>query len=144
MPDIWAHYGGTAEDLNSLQRQVEIAGRFFSDLYREVQINIGQEEIHFLEKKFNDRDTLERQLIVPLMVNSYNAGSSRVAEAVKEYIRNTDVEQMPEGEDLFLAIADYAMKNKQGRLGRYGKDAREYVPRIYAQAEMLRSVALEF
>ncbi|MCA9357946.1 lytic transglycosylase domain-containing protein [Candidatus Kaiserbacteria bacterium] len=138
MPDTWAHYGGTPEEVHSLRRQVEIAGHFFSDLYREVLVNVGTEAIRFLEMKFGSRELLERQLIVPLMVNSYNAGSSRVADAVKEYIRSTEVEDMPDGQDLFLAIADFAVASKRGRLGGYGKHAREYVPRIYAQAEVLR------
>lgn len=138
MPTTWEYYDGTDTDLQSLARQVEIVGRYLSDLYDEVQRAIGPTAMRFLERKFGGKDALDVELMVPLMLTSYNAGSSRVAEAVVGYIRNADIDSMPDGKDLFVAIADYGVKSKRGRLGGYGKHSREYVTRIYAQAEVLQ------
>jgi hypothetical protein len=141
MPENWAHYGGQKEEISSLKKQVEIAGVFFSDLYDQIQTNIGESRMRFLEKFFADERSLQRDLIVPLMINSYNAGAARIAEAVRLYIENTPVGDMPKGKDLFIAIADFARAAKVANRGRYlnayGNEAREYVPRVYAQAEVL-------
>lgn len=141
MPENWAHYGGQPAEIKSLVKQVEIAGVFFSDLYNQVIANIGERGMGFLERYYGDQESLQRDLIVPLMINSYNAGAARVAEAVRLYIENTPVGDMPQGKDLFIAIADFALearvKNRGRYLKAYGPDAREYVPRVYAQAEAL-------
>ncbi len=131
------------KDIKSFQLQTTIAGMFFSDLYKQVRANIGAEGMRFLERFFGDEEALQKDLIVPLMINSYNAGAARVAEAVRLYVENTPVNDMPKGKDLFIAIADFARAAKIANRGRYltayGDDAREYVPRVYAQAEVLRA-----
>jgi hypothetical protein len=141
MPETWAHYGGKPDEIASLRKQVEIAGAFFSDLYSQVRTNIGAGGMRFLERFFSDEESLQKDLLVPLMVNSYNAGAARMAEAVRLYIENTPVHDMPKGKDFFIAVADFAKAAKVANRGRYltayGKDAREYVPRVYAQAETL-------
>lgn len=141
MPENWAHYGGKPEEISSLIKQVEIAGVFFSDLYDQVRVNIGAGGMRFLERFIGDEESLQKDVIVPLMINSYNAGAARVAEAVRLYIESTPVNDMPKGKDLFVAIADFARAAKVANRGRYltayGDDAREYVLRVYAQAEVL-------
>lgn len=140
MPETWAHYGGLPDEVNSLPRQVEIAGEFFSDLYEQVQFHIGKEDLATLRSHFSDEASFQRDLLVPLMVNSYNAGAARIGEGVRRYVAATPSEYMPEGKDLFLAIADFSKQAKHGRyLTAYGPEAREYVPRVYAQAAALRA-----
>ncbi|MEN9921830.1 MAG: Transglycosylase domain [Candidatus Parcubacteria bacterium] len=140
MPETWAHYGGLPDEVNSLPRQVEVAGEFFSDLYEQVQFHIGKEELATLRSHFSDEASFQRDLLVPLMVNSYNAGAARIGEGVRRYIAATPSEYIPEGKDLFLAIADFSKQAKHGRyLTAYGPEAREYVPRVYAQAAVLRA-----
>ena len=140
MPETWAHYGGLREEITSLKRQVEIAGAFFSDLYQQLQSQIDKVELSTLRAHFSDEESFERDLLVPLMVNSYNAGAARIGEGVKRYLATTNGRHLPKGKDLFLAIVDFSKQSKHGRyLAAYGPDARAYVPKIYAQAAVLQA-----
>ena len=74
------------------------------------------------------------------MINSYNAGDSCVAEGVRMYMEGKDVDELPNGKDLFLAIAEFSRQADGGRyISRYGTEAREYVPKIWAQAAVLQA-----
>jgi len=141
MPTTWAEYGGQPEDYSSLKKQVEIAGRFLSDLYNQVRAHIGKPALEMLRARYSSEEDFERDLLVPLMINSYNAGAARVGEAARLYCQKTPVEKIPKGKELFLAIANFAEASEEGNfLKAYNKEAREYVPRIYAQAEVLGKV----
>jgi hypothetical protein len=137
-PDVWKKYGGKPSDFNSLKRQVEIAGKFFSDLYKQINYHIGKESLSVLQSRFADEESFQRDLLVPLIVNSYNVGAKRMSEAVRLYVKEIPVEKMPNGKELYLAIADHAISSKKGKLSRYGEESREYVAKTYAQAEILK------
>ncbi len=139
MPATWAGYGGTPEEYTSLTKQVEIAGQFFSDLYGEVLHHVGEETLQKVRPLFADDAAFQKDFIVPLMINSYNAGSARVGEAARLFIATRSIEELPTGKELFLAMAKFAESSEDGEyLDAYGQHAREYVTRIYAQAEVLR------
>lgn len=133
-------YAGKEDEYISLQRQVEIAGQFISDLYQQITDLLGKDVLFVLQQQYVDESEFQRKLLVPLMLNSYNAGSSRVAEATRLFIETVDLEEVPAGDDLFIAIADFAKQSSVGKyLKEYKNDSREYVPRIYAQAEIFHS-----
>jgi hypothetical protein len=116
---------------------VAIAGRFISDLYQDVQHYIGEEGMQSLEAHCGDRTLLERDVLVPLVLNAYNAGARRVGEGVRHYLETNTTANLPVGPDTFLVLADYMQQSEKGVMNRYGSHAREYVPRIYAQAGLL-------
>lgn len=146
MPETWASYGAEPEETSSLRKQVEVAGRFFSDLYRQVVHHIGEEALAKYQERYPDAESFQTDLLVPLMINSYNAGAARVAEAARLYIeRNPDAPLS--GKELFLAIADFAESSTEGEnetdegryLNAYGRHAREYTTRVYATADVLNA-----
>lgn len=144
VPDTWIKYGGKPGGVRPLSEQVEIAGKLFSDIYKEINHHIGDESLRRLRSRYSNEASFERDLIVPLMINSYNTGSSRMAEAVKLYLANTPSKKIPTGKDLYVAIADYAKSSKKGvYLAGYGEQSREYVPKIYAQAEIFNTNELD-
>jgi len=136
MPTTWAEYGGEPEELLSLRTQVTIAGRHFASIYQRVLHHLGEDAVGVLRERFSSEEEFERDLLVPLMVNSYNAGSARVAEAARLYAAQT--EAWSNGKGIFLDIAEFAEASDAGDyLDDYGEHAREYVTRIYAQANVL-------
>lgn len=146
MPDTWASYGAEPHEVSSLRKQVEVAGRFFSDLYRQVLHHLGEEALQAYRQRYQDEESFLMDLIVPLMVNSYNAGAARVGEAARLFIARHP--GAPEGgKDLFLRIAEFAEASQEGEneddegrfLNAYGRHAREYVPRVYATADVLNA-----
>lgn len=138
MPETWAHYGGKPEEQKSLKRQVEIAGKFISDLYKQLNHHLGEEVLGVLRAQASDDESFQRDIMVPLVVNAYNVGAKRMAEAVQLYLERTPLESVPEGKDLYLAIAEFAKNSKEGRyLAGYQEQSFEYVLKIYALAEAL-------
>lgn len=136
MPATWAEYGGEPEGILSLRTQVEIAGRHFASIYRRVLHYLGEDTVSLLRERFASEEEFERDLLVPLIVNSYNAGSARVAEAARLYVESTP--EWSNGKGIFLDIAEFAEASEAGEyLDAYGEHAREYVTRIYAQANVL-------
>lgn len=136
MPATWAEYGGAPDDIHSLRTQVDIAGKHFASIYRRVIHHLGAEALETLRSRFDDEDAFERDLLVPLIVNSYNAGSARVAEAARLYA--AEATEWSSGKGIFLDIADFARTSNAGQyLNAYGEHAREYVTRIYAQSNVL-------
>lgn len=137
MPVTWEENGGQPEEISSFKKQVEIAGKYLSTIYRQVQHHAGEKAMEIL-KKLHDKETLARDVLAPLAINSYNAGASRVGEAVEKYFSVPEnIAKKLIGKDLFLDIAEFARKSEDGLLSSYGDDAREYVTRIYANAIVL-------
>ena len=140
MPKTWASYGGKPEEITSLKRQVEIGGPFISDLYRQLRVHVGEETLSVLQSRFASEEDFLRQAMVPFVLNSYNAGAKRMSEAIKHYAEKTPVTKMPNGPELYIAIANFAEQSNEGKyLARYEKEQREYVPKIYAQTKRLFS-----
>lgn len=144
MPATWGDYDpegeGIVEGVKSLEKQVRNAGRFFSDLYVQVQHHAGKETIDTLRALYGD-EVLERDILVPLMINAYNAGGALMGEALRMYVERTDVShRLPPGKDLFIAIANFARESEEGKyLDRYKDEARQYVTRIYANSNILHA-----
>jgi hypothetical protein len=136
-PVTWEEQGGTPQEINSLRRQVELAGNYLSGLYWQVQHFAGDKAMEIL-KKNHDAESLARDVLVPLTINSYNAGASRVGAAVREYYEHAENRNKGlSGKDLFIDIANFARESQEGKLRAYGNDAREYVTRIYGNARAL-------
>lgn len=134
MPKYWEHYGGKPSEYKSLKKSVEIAGKHISALYRQLNARLREENLNLLRTRFNnDESAFQKELMVPLLINSYQTGDGRMAEAVKLYLAETPVEAMPAGKDLYLAIADFAEESKAGaHLKGYRKESRDYVFKVIA------------
>ncbi len=133
-PVTWKEQGGAPYEINSLKRQTELAGNYLSGLYWQVQHFAGDKAMEILKKTHNE-ESLARDVLVPLTINSYNAGASRVGAAVQKYFeRPENREKGLTGKDLFIDIANFARESEEGKLRAYGDDAREYVTRIYGNA----------
>jgi len=138
MRETWLQYGGVLGQERSLKAQVEVAGRFFSDIYRQLMVRIDESKIERLRSKFATEEDFLVTLIVPLMINSYHSGTGRMVEAVESYVDVTSNEEMSEGHDLYLAIADFAHVSDEGYLEDYRDASRAYTSGVYAFAEKLK------
>ncbi|HEY0964537.1 MAG TPA: transglycosylase SLT domain-containing protein [Candidatus Paceibacterota bacterium] len=144
MPATWGDYAPEGETIEkgvaSLARQVENAGAFFSDLYLQVQHHAGEATIEKLRTLYGE-EVLQRDILVPLIINAYNAGGALMGEALRMYVERNDIaHRMPPAKDLFISIANFARDSEEGKyLSRYGDEARQYVTRIYANANVLHA-----
>lgn len=142
-PATWQDYNSNLDEMKSLKAQVKVAGEHFSDLYRWLNNDnfVGKDTLNKLKGKFSSEEDFNKNLMIPLMINSYNTGIGTMTKVVKTYAENKAVSEMPTGDKLFLDIISFAIDSKA--VPAYGKEAREYVPRIYAQAEILHNQGLE-
>lgn len=143
--DTWVNeYGRSLDEINSLRAQVEVAGEFFSDLYDDVRFWIGEAAYAQLRELCDgDEEVLVSEVLTPLMVNAYNAGSRRIGDAVTYYLASRPAgAPAPKGAfGVFHAITKYAQQSDEGTLDRYGEHASEYVPRIYGHFQALHRAA---
>ena len=138
MPDTWAEFSDTPLKEASLREQVEVAGKVFSHMYTQLVHACGDEALLQLASQSESEESFQVEVLVPLLVNGYNAGQKRMGDAVKSFIadqktRNVRV-LVNKPFDLYASIADYADSNETGTLVKYDDDARQYVPRIYGNA----------
>lgn len=132
MPVNWVSYGGKPEDALSLKKQVEIAGKLFSDYYEQLKDSLGDDSLQTLRNQFASEDSFQKDLMVPLLINSYNAGPSRVGEAARLFVKKMGRNNKLSGKELYLAIAKYAESSKEGKyLSGYGEESAEYVTKVY-------------
>ena len=136
-PDVWEENDGVEGGQKSLRLQTEVAGRALSTYYKRLVAHIDGDIMGKLRSKFDSDEEFDKQLMTPLILNAYNGGAARVSQAVGYYVDNTKIEDIPEGSDLYIAIADYAENSSEGYLEEYKNESREYVSRTYAWAEIL-------
>jgi hypothetical protein len=137
MPNIWQGYGKKESDINSLKAQTEVAGLLMSNIYGELMQHCDEHALLKVRDAFSSQSDFLKHFIVPLMINSYNSGSSRLAAAVNQFfVPERDISGLV-GKELFLAMVDFAQETETGILSRYRSDAREYVSRAYALSRVL-------
>ncbi len=139
--EVWQKdYKLAVDDFKSLKTQIEVAGKHLSRMYARMQDKAGELAMQQLRTVHADKEMLQVEVLVPLTLNSYNAGPDRVGEAVRKYFEITaNRDKRLTGQDLFLDIANFADKRNEGLLASYGEHAREYVPRIYAKANIFKN-----
>lgn len=144
IPDTWTGYGKDMADISSLRAQVEVAGEFFSDLYAQVHYWCGDEALAYLKVQCASQEAFEIELLVPLIINAFNAGARRMGDAVKEFVKSQQAQNTMllanESFDLFASIIDMAETSQVGTLADYGEHARQYVPRIYGHSLALQEL----
>lgn len=138
-PKVWEEYGGEPGEEILLRKQVEIAGEYISDLYEQIQGYVGEEKLDLLRSLAGSEDSFQKDIMVPLIINSYNAGAKRMSEAVIAYLENTPVDSIPEGKDIYSAIVDYAEISEEGLLKEFGDQSSQYTKKVYALAEELNN-----
>lgn len=136
-PDVWKEYRGTEDVSLSMREQTKVVGELMSDNYHYILHFAGDKAVKVLKEKFNSEEEFFNDLMTPLIVNAYNAGGPMMGKAVKDFVDNVSDEEISSGRDLFLQIVNYVKENNKGEFKNYADEAREYVPRVYAMAEVL-------
>ncbi len=137
MPATWEEYTGTQEVSLSMIEQVEVAGKLISDNYHYIVHFAGEEALSVLRARFASEEDFQSDLMVPLMINAYNAGGPLIGIAVQKFVSQTPTEELLSGKDLFLQFADFAEQNNEAELDMYKEHARGYVSRVYGNVAML-------
>lgn len=150
MPDTAQSFANDLDQFySSIPQQVAAFNQFIPTLFKEVKYHIEEDAFSGLKDRFEGEDSFYLDLLTPLIISSYNAGSARVGEAARLYYMDEQArlargeivdDQLPRGKELFLAIVDFAKASKDASLVKYGDESREYVLQVYAKAEALTEV----
>lgn len=124
----------------SMIDQIKVVGELTSDNYHYIRHFAGEEAVDTLRNKFSSDESFWKDLVVPLILNAYNAGGPLMGKIVKEFVQNYASEEMYSGKDLFLQIVDFARAHNGPGFAEFADDARGYVPPIYAQTEVLEGM----
>jgi len=119
-----------------MDKQIEVAGYLVFDNYHYIQHYADENNIAKLQSRFTTEESFQEDLMVPLMINAYNAGGPTIGRLVKEFVGSVPESEWEEGKDLFLQIADFGEK-AGGKLADNKSEARKYVPKVYGNAKML-------
>jgi len=137
MPETWKRYTGEEEVSTDFTDQIEVLGPAISDMYDRVLDIMGDEAVENFRSLFPNEETFLIDLVTPMAIGGYNTGPDRIAYAAKKYNESIQLNDMPAGKDLFIAIANYAELSDEGLLSGYKHESREYVTRVYAAAQVL-------
>lgn len=142
--EVWDKLGlGEYGESQPFIRQVEAIGLQFGQYYRELVSNERMNAILTdTETLFVSRESYEKHCLVPLLINSYNAGAGRMKEVIKTFMTQYSIEELREryapidGMDLFFAMSQFAVRSG---VGGYGSDASQYVGYIYGLRDVLQA-----
>jgi hypothetical protein len=148
MPDTFEGLGYTEADYSSLVAQVEAAGKYFKGAFRALDQRAHDSLTLIRYLYFENDEDFAKEFLVPVLVNSYNAGAARMAAVISWFTykypdRKTLTEAKdgfePRGYDVFKIMSMEAREeNSVPLVAGYGSDASGYVPRIYAFADLLK------
>lgn len=119
-----------------MDEQLRVVGELMSDNYHYLTYYAG-DSLDVLRGQFSSEEEFQRDLVVPLLLNAYNAGGPAIGKTVKEFIDNMPAEYLASGKDLFIQYADFTKESQTENADDYGDDAREYVPRVFGNLAML-------
>jgi hypothetical protein len=83
-------------------------------------------------------DDFLTSIITPAVISGFHTGPDRIAQAARRYVQSVQLNDMPPGKDLFLAIASYGSASSEGLLDGFKTESREYVTKVYAAANVLQ------
>jgi len=138
MPETWKRYTGTNEVSTDYGDQVAVLGPMVSDVYDRVLDKIGVDALQTLRSRFATEDDFLTSIITPAVISGFHTGPDRIAEAARRYVQSVQLNDMPAGKDLFLAIATYGAASSEGLLDGFKTESREYVTKVYAAANVLQ------
>lgn len=143
MPEVAAKYAENNHlenfDISDLSNQILVAVDHVETCYRLLTKNLEEELAYFTEVYFNGNTaSMEKYLLVPLVINAYNCGQERVIDLVEwftdVYINPDkaaeilDSEKKLSGYDVYQAMAYAAPVEKA--VNRFGDDSSNYVEKV--------------
>lgn len=121
----------------SLKDQVDAAGKFFSNLYREVCHFCG-DDLDSIQKHFITEERFRERFVVPVVLNAYNAGAKRMSEVVQNFAAElTKADAVHYDYDAFVQMVDSAAATQEGSLAKFSDTAPEYVFLLAAWNEIV-------
>lgn len=137
MPETWERYTGTDVVSMDYVDQVAVLGPMISDVYDRVLDKIGEDALAKLRSLFSTEEAFLESVIIPATISGFHTGPDRIAEAVRSYTDSVQIDDMPVGKDLFLAIATHGALSNEGLLSGFREESMEYVTQVYALADVL-------
>lgn len=148
IPDAITHLSdySVQEVQRSLKKQVEIAGRYFINaryvMFDSERFGIGESAKSELLSR-HSQESFERDFLPLVLVNGYNVGPAGMAREIREYFEVPEHKENDlTGAELYYDIINWSRETKEVRGSSFGDDARNYVVKIAAAAEILENPEL--
>lgn len=126
-------------DPNNVVEQIKVASFHIEQTYNHLIVKLKDELEELTTTYFSDDVMLmQKYFLIPLIINSYNAGQGKMTEVVKKFLEHypnqevvmevLGVDTPLVGYDLFFAMSHLTAKNKS--VSRYRADASTYVEKV--------------
>lgn len=144
IPDAISHLSeySVSEVQQSLAKQVEVAGNYFVNaryvMFDSERFGVGETAERELLRR-HSQDEFEQEFLPLALLNGYNVGPAGMAREIRDYFKVPEhLDNDLTGAELFYDIIEWARETKAERGTNFGDDARNYVPKIYAAAEIMQ------
>jgi hypothetical protein len=145
MPEVAKKYAEKNQiehfDAANISNQIDVAVDHIEMCYRSISKNVEKELVYLTKTYFKGNTaSMEKYLLVPLVINAYNCGQERVIDLIEWFTdKYADPEDAVEilgfddslsGYDLYQAIV-YA-GDEENAVDRFGTDSSNYVEKVMA------------
>jgi hypothetical protein len=147
-PATWKDLGYEEADILNFKTQVEAVEKHVATSYTFfTEQDQKHPRLSIIKQRFfdNNQQDYEKYFLVPLMINAYNAGNTRVFSVVGNFLTHFDSkDKLPDeikkegnnsGYDLFAFMAQYTAQH--GEVSGYGRDSSQYFSRVVAMANLV-------
>lgn len=120
--------------------QVEMAGKHLSNIYRELYGIVSLGTLDAISSLYASEEDFQIYFLGPAIVNAYNTGSARMAEAIETFFTPVKLLALQNQfdanakYDVFAELTDFARQADTGLLAKYGPDSEHYTPGVYGFA----------
>jgi hypothetical protein len=150
MPATWHELGYQPEQMNSFVTQTEAIGKDVTSKYRHITSHAVPELAHIKAEYFNDDESdFNRHFLLPVLLNSYNSGQSRMVNVIRHLVQRCPTRSALEqavgphtnglGMDAYQHMTFLASRpvGHDHAVSGYGRQSSQYVAQIFALAELL-------
>lgn len=153
-PSTWKGLGyGDYEDFEPLTKQVEALGKHVDNILSELHSQgIGDVLDQSIQPLFVNQEIFERDFLLPLVINSYNAGAGTMRGAIRSFFTVYPLKELETshgiaykqttGRECFHLLATHAHQNQEGILDNYRDAACDYTYYVYAAREAMAEARL--
>ena len=121
----------------SFIQQVEFMGGYYARMYGWLYHHTDDEAMNFLKRGLTEEE-FQRDVLVPILINAYNAGVGTMSTAINEYYQANRGSRLSEGgKDRYMALVNFAMRSNTGSLANYRHEAGSYVTMTYGEREAM-------
>ncbi len=123
--------------------QVDMVEKHFENILNELHKHIDVSTTEKIRWLFGSEEDFQKMFWTPIMINSYQTGSARMADAVNQFVASDRLWELYNiydgnaGYDIFHEVTQFAEQSDDGLLARYGTSSSAYFEQVAAYARLI-------